>query len=68
MVIDNDEGDHFQCSSTLSTPFNALLAPPVCTTHMLGEGYGGHMWAQKWSQTIFCKIVPRPLGVPKQAV
>ena len=26
----------------------------------------GHLWVQKWSEIIFSKFVPRPLGVLKQ--
>ena len=34
--------------------------------HVLGQGYRAHLWVQKWSKIIFCKFVPRPLGVLKQ--
>ena len=31
VVINNDEKDHLRCNPMLSTLFNTLLAPPVCT-------------------------------------
>ena len=36
VVINNDEGDHLQSISTLTTPSNALSAPPAYMAHMLG--------------------------------
>ena len=64
MVINDDEGDHLEGVSMLSTPFNAVLAQLACMSTCYGRG--GHLWVQKWSETIFSKDVPRPLGVLEQ--
>ena len=43
VVIHDYEGDQFQGVPTQSTLFDVLLAPAACTTHVLGEGYRGHL-------------------------
>ena len=67
MIIDNDEGDHFPPTSMQSALFKALLAPPVCTAHVLGKGYRGHRWVQK-VKISFSKVVPNLARVLKQVV
>ena len=46
----------------LSTPLNAPLAPRVCMAHVLGQGYGGHLWVQKWSRLTLPKFLLHYLG------